>query len=181
MVGPELFWPPYSGASQPYWPRLTTFKLSYASATPSGDWLLERDPRWREPSRNDDSVMSSDSDDIEPEDLPPPHDRRPDDFRTKPTEAVNEFYLAAGRAAQNMPQLRSMKLISLADYVSSDGLQHVFEDNAQHWFAYQRSEGKATWVSSGEFHVTKEIYDIWNAVAKNHGHDQIATEVSLST
>ncbi|KAL2823008.1 hypothetical protein BJX63DRAFT_376066 [Aspergillus granulosus] len=47
MIAPELFWPPgLSAKSAPAWPKLTSFRLEYTIATPSGRWLFERDPRW---------------------------------------------------------------------------------------------------------------------------------------
>ncbi|OQE06141.1 hypothetical protein PENVUL_c019G03325 [Penicillium vulpinum] len=170
MVGPELFWPP-TKVGQLCWPKLTTFKLSYTSATPSGDWLLEEDPRWKEFESSE-----SDLEEMEPWELALPHYLRLEKIRTKPTNAVNEIYLAAGRAAQYMPRLRTMSLRSLAEHEHPSGLQHVFERHAQHWFCYERSEGKATWVSSGEFHATKDVREVWNMVAKSHGHDQITIE-----
>ncbi|KAJ5788917.1 uncharacterized protein N7518_005928 [Penicillium psychrosexuale] len=112
----------------------------------------------------------------EPWELAPPQDRRLENFRTKPTKAVNALYLAAGKAAQYMPKLRGMTLRSIVECENFDGLQHVLEHSAQHWFYYDRSKGKATWVSSGEFHVTREVHEVWNMVAKSHGHDHITVE-----
>ncbi|KAJ5933638.1 hypothetical protein N7454_005967 [Penicillium verhagenii] len=189
MTCPEILWP-QSKTTQPYWPRLTQFHLSYTVATPSGQWLFERDPRWRDRtpdkitsdegnsdvsenySEDDLSDHSSDhtsddsedgssdnasddasdnsSDDASDDSLNalldyfrddpgdeglddesheiadgflPPQDADPNLFRTKPLDILNKLYLAAGRAARQMPQLKLMKLEACIDF--DEGLNHV--------------------------------------------------------
>ncbi|KAL4787728.1 hypothetical protein BJX76DRAFT_345409 [Aspergillus varians] len=46
MVGLKLFWLQNNDdTEEPSWPNLTSFHLTYAAATPSGEWLFGRDPR----------------------------------------------------------------------------------------------------------------------------------------
>lgn len=168
MISPELFW---SSGNTTIWPKLQTFHLSFASATCSGEWLLEKDPRWRT------QMVNPFTGEIEPDDVPPPDYMLPDVFRIKPTEAINALYVAAGQAAQHMPQLKSMKVVSLAFTVEENGLEYLFDETAEHWLNYQRSEGKATWISTSEFHPSNEVRETWNAVAKSHGHREVTIEV----
>ncbi|KAJ5119112.1 hypothetical protein N7448_010820 [Penicillium atrosanguineum] len=167
MISPELFWSP---GNTTQWPKLQTFHLSFASATCSGEWLLEKDPRWRT------QMVNPFTGEIEPDDVPPPDYMLPDVFRIKPTEAINTLYVAAGQAAQNMPQLKSMKIVSLAFTVEENGLEYLFDEMAEHWLNYQRSEGKATWISTSEFHPSNEVRETWNEVAKSHGHREATIE-----
>lgn len=176
MIAPELFWSP-NQTTQPYWPRITSFELVYTAATPSGQWLFEKDPRWRDVTPNESAYGDSSSDDSDAEEVAP-QDSNPTLFRSKPLDILNDLYVAAGHATRQMPQLKSMKLGASID--TDRGLDHVIERLPVHGFEYDRPSGKATWVSTSEFHVTEEMREVWDAVAKSHGHGQVTIEVRLS-
>ncbi|KAL2830075.1 hypothetical protein BDW59DRAFT_178200 [Aspergillus cavernicola] len=108
MVGPELFWPQNDeDIDEPNWPNLTTFHLTYAAATPSGEWLFNRDPRCPqyEVDRNSENLF------MEPPMDEAPQDEFPDDYRTALSPLLNQMYMAAAYAARLMPKLQMMDLI----------------------------------------------------------------------
>ncbi|OQD86621.1 hypothetical protein PENANT_c007G10995 [Penicillium antarcticum] len=155
MVGPEFFWPACANKTITCWPNLTTIDVRYAPATPSGTWLFERDPKYQ---GEDDGPSIENS-------YP----------RTKPNESLNGLYVAAGRAAQQMPRLRTMVL--QADMAStSTRVQEAFDSIPGHWFQYTSSSARATWICTSEYHVTPEVREVWDAVAKNHGRGHVKIE-----
>ncbi|KAJ5757708.1 uncharacterized protein N7511_006402 [Penicillium nucicola] len=167
MIGPELFWPAAT-KSIPYWPNLINIRVRFSAATPSGKWLFERDPRWRDvsPSRYPAPAW------FEGE---PPSEKRINPFRTMPNKELNELYIAAGRAAQQMPKLQNMTL--WAEIMNfGDGLEEVIEQASDHWFQYTSSSAKATWICTSEFHVAPEVRQVWDAVAKSHRRSHLTIE-----
>jgi hypothetical protein len=170
MIGPELFWPQHAGNQTPYWPNLTEINLKYAPATPSGTWLFERDPRWKD--------LTPDYDDDPPR-ADGPGSNAINRFRTVANGDINELYVAAGLAAQQMPRLRNMTLCAdIRD--SGEGLGPVIDGDIQHWFKYNSRLARVTWVSNTKFHVAPEVREVWNAVAQSHGHDHVTIEVCIS-
>ncbi|KAJ5233162.1 hypothetical protein N7468_006118 [Penicillium chermesinum] len=179
MIGPEIFSSERNG-KQLQWPNLTTFKLHYKAATPAGEWLFDRDPRWIQPSPPNSPPYPGSDNEWNEEYETPLEDWREALFRSHPLPALNDLYLAAGRAACHMPKLESMLLEG--DVSNDRGLDHVVDDSsvAKHEFEYDRSCGRATWVSTSAFHVTDEIREVWNAVARFHGHDEAKISVRLT-
>ncbi|KIM95401.1 hypothetical protein OIDMADRAFT_95495, partial [Oidiodendron maius Zn] len=113
VISSEFFWPLGSDAAPidpPHWPYLTTLNILFLPVTPSGQWLFERDPA--EEVIDDEEDRTRDlSLHYEPERLPPREDWYIDHFRRKPNERLmNDFYLAIGRAVDNMPCLRELVL-----------------------------------------------------------------------
>jgi hypothetical protein len=157
MIGPELFWPAGASKSNPVWPNLVTFNMSYQPATTSGRWLFERDP-----------AMGDQSDEPLIPDL-----NSYDRFRILPNQHINEIYLSAAYAARNMPRLKRMyleaEIVSVLAYGPLSQPTHVFD--------YQPSMGMAIWLSSSEFHVTDDVRRAWDAVSKSHGHSEIHANV----
>ncbi|CAI7629321.1 unnamed protein product [Penicillium pancosmium] len=166
-IGPETFWPPIQ-KTQPYWPRLSHFELVYTAATQSGQWLFDKDPRWREHSPDESDDGSSDDYDSAPQ------DHKPDLIRSMPLDTIRDIYIAAGDAARQMPQLKTMELEDSIPGI--DGLEDVLGCCPSHGFKYDRPSGAATWISSSEFHVTERMREAWDAAAKAHGHFQVNIE-----
>lgn len=118
VLGPELFWPSSSQedtllVNRPFWPNLTDVTVSYAPVTPSGKWLLERDPEKTETSDdNTDPEYYNAREEQYPESARiPPEDRRPTYFRSKIIAShADKFYISAAWAALRMPKLRHMVL-----------------------------------------------------------------------
>lgn len=168
-IGPELFWPP-TQTNQPYWPRLSHLKLGYKVYTPSGEWLLEKDPRARELLPNDFAAhtpsSNSDAEEIAPQDYIESYLTR-----SKPRDTLDSIYLAAGHAASKMPQMKTMKLKPAVPIIH--GLYHILGHYPSHEFNYDRPSGTAAWTGSSEFHITERIHEVWDAVAKSHGHVQV--------
>jgi len=161
MIGPELFWPEDASksTSTPLWPRLITFDLNYQPATSSGEWLFESDPAWVDKFAEPESPSESAKD--------------CNRFRIIPNQHIDDIYLAAGSAAQNMPRLSRMRLEAR---IGID-LMHEPYPEPTHAFEYNATLGKATWVSSSEFHIADDVRRAWDIVAKNHGHVEICAEV----
>jgi hypothetical protein len=189
MIAPELFWS--SDVSiPPQWPNLTSFELAYSQTTPCGQWLFERDPRLPtcfpefspESSPEPDTEFDDDLD--RTEDLleflvPVAQNSRRSFFRSKPAHILNYLYLAAGRAAQQMPRLQIMILQAEMDAMI-DGLENVIPPtnvHPIHWFIYKPAEGWVTWASSGAFRIDRKVLDVWETAAKKHGHSQLEVEV----
>lgn len=121
VVGPELFWPSNSqedtlDVDQPFWPILKAMRVNYAPVTPSGEWLLERDPEKTETTDEDTDDRYYEDRNNEEESYPesvriPLEARRLRVFRNKVIAShANKFYISAARAALRMPQLRQMVL-----------------------------------------------------------------------
>ncbi|KAL2813094.1 hypothetical protein BJX63DRAFT_394909 [Aspergillus granulosus] len=168
MIGSELFWPPGSSTNPPpSWPKLTSYHLEYTMATPSGEWLFERDPRWV------DTVWSREQDvELRYPDpmIPAAQDRLKDSWRTKPVRPLMiEFYRTASTATQYMPKLEKMLLHAQLDPGARNDPDGVILD-AGHWFMYDRAQGHATWAGSGEFHLTEDIREMWRGIARQHGN-----------
>jgi hypothetical protein len=171
VVGKELFWPSNSndddndddGSQLPHWSNLTLFYLTYTTTTPSGQWYFERDPNASEDEDDDDDDENYDSDSMEDYLMPPEEDRFPNLFRTKPSpQLMNDFYVAAGRAAQQMPKLKVM----LLDTKSGSG----------HSFRYEVSGSTATaeWSGMTGFEPEERLLQVWREVARRHtGSDKL--------
>ncbi|KAL4865419.1 hypothetical protein BDV12DRAFT_211075 [Aspergillus spectabilis] len=138
MAGPELFWPQNKDdTNQPHWPNLISFNLTYAAATPSGEWLfnLNMDPP------TDDAAQ----------------DEFPDDYRTAPSPLLNTMYIAAGYAAQQMPRLQTMDLIGQVQPGLNGLLRYqILSCEMRHEFHYDRGQGRVSWVGTSLFPLESE-------------------------
>lgn len=180
MIGPEFFWPP-----DKFNPRstvsnsLTSLELQYAVATPAGEWLFEREPRDEDEDEDDQHDIYSDRDAWIDLYGPSPYPRGPamEDFperrlRSIPTPNFNEFYLATGRAAQQMPELKVMVLEANVIMIPTD--------RAVHWFRYCRALQKASWVGTSRFRMDEKVKEAWREASRKHGLDELKIEVCLN-
>lgn len=114
VIGPELFWPSNAredtlDVNQPFWLNLKAVRVNYALVTPSGEWLLERDPEKTETTDEDtDDEYYEDrnnEEELYPESVRIPLEaRRLRVFRNKIIAShANKFYILAARAALRMP------------------------------------------------------------------------------
>lgn len=130
--------------------------MEYIPTTPSGNWLLERDPAVEEDERTMESPRYlSDADE---DDIPLPQDRKLILFRTMASaDLINDLYVAAGRAALHMPCLRDMYLGAIS--------RAVIEC---HWFMYQATAttAVATWGSEPRFEPSGQVLQLWTEVAR---------------
>ncbi|KAJ5461020.1 uncharacterized protein N7458_002572 [Penicillium daleae] len=107
VLGPELFWPSSSQedtlpVNRPFWQNLRDVTVSYAPVTPSGKWLLERDPEKTDPTEdNTDPEYYDTREEQYPESVRiPPEDRRSIYFRSKIIASyADRFYILAAWAA----------------------------------------------------------------------------------
>ncbi|KAL2823009.1 hypothetical protein BJX63DRAFT_426833 [Aspergillus granulosus] len=81
---------------------------------------------------------------------------------------MDDFYRAAGTAAQFMPKLELMVLQAQL-YTSPPSDPDGVIVQAGHWFMYDRFQMYATWAGSGEFHPADDVRETWKAVGRNHG------------
>ncbi|KAL4963742.1 uncharacterized protein BDV14DRAFT_201469 [Aspergillus stella-maris] len=192
MIGPELFWPQKQVQSTsnvteeerekeeepPHWPTLTSFHLTnYAAATPSGTWLFTRDPRVPdyEFQRDRDTIY------MRPPMNDAPQDEFPDDYRTHPSPVLNELYIAAAHAAQNMPLLRKMELVAAPQVGEHSTLEHeILEHEARHAFRYSRIKRRAIWEGTTMFPLLDETKRAWEGVAERHGLGALSIENNLA-
>ncbi|GES63345.1 hypothetical protein ATEIFO6365_0007003200 [Aspergillus terreus] len=172
-IGPELFWPPGTQKnSPPQWPKLTRLMVTYMSATPSGQWLFERDPRCPIWNQEDEPTFEEIAEGQFDHYVPAREDYPVDRFRSKPLPLMNEIYKAAGLAAQHMPLLEDM---AMAAQIQGTIIE-VRQGSAEHLFRYTRETARVKWVGMSEFHPTKEVMDIWKGVGREHGLDRVQVE-----
>ncbi|KAL4797995.1 hypothetical protein BDV19DRAFT_386655 [Aspergillus venezuelensis] len=152
---------------QPHWPTLTHFSLiNYAASTPSGTWLFTGDTRVPEyvfPRDRGTLYMRPPMNDA-------PQDVFPDDYRTHPAPVLYRLYIAAGRAAQNIPRLRKMELVAALQVGEHSKLAAgVLECEARHAFRDERVKGRAFWEGTTAFELEGETRGVWRRVGKGHG------------
>lgn len=128
-----------------HWPRLETFHLHYPPITPWGEWLFYRSPYIPDGKRMGPAIA---------------------------TGAVQRRYLAAARAALEMPMLRDMTLIA-----------HLESRDQWHKFRYYRDPEKnvarVVWTSSYGFVPDDEVLDAWRAVARKYSsRPDLVVEIS---
>ncbi|KAJ6007241.1 hypothetical protein N7540_011217 [Penicillium herquei] len=155
VVGKELFWPinPTDDMKLPTWPNLTHVYLEFGMATPSGEWLFERDPE----EANIEPIPDRE------EHLPEHKKRALEDrvgemFRLKATpRLMNGLYLSPARAAQRMPQLKIMSIRI------SEGHNHLsFE------YKVDGSTAKATWDCDKPFTPDEPVLQAWRDAGFRH-------------
>ncbi|KAI5923735.1 hypothetical protein F4810DRAFT_710162 [Camillea tinctor] len=125
--------PPEMMSSPAHWARLETFDLNYLPITPFNEWLFHPDLRNL-------------------------------DGESEPTIAdpvLQRWYLAAARAALEMPLLRNMRIIAEMSHYSG-----------WHKFWYHRDAKnkvvKAIWTSNSGFMPENEVLAAWQDVARKH-------------
>lgn len=114
VLSPELFWqssgPDDTLTKPPLRPDLTDVLVNHMGITPSGEWLLDRDPE--ESDFNDESDGGLSDEDNLPEYVRiPMQDHTSKFFRTRIIAGlIDRYYAAAGRAALRMPKLRRIEI-----------------------------------------------------------------------
>ncbi|KAI0887775.1 uncharacterized protein GGS22DRAFT_154258 [Annulohypoxylon maeteangense] len=120
-------------ASPAHWARLKTFYIQYPLITPSGEWLFYHNP----------GVSNNQMGSI------------------VPYPALQRRYLAAARAALEMPLLEDMSL---------DASINI--ENEWHKFCYSYNKKnksvKAIWTSSSGFVPENEVLEAWREVPRKH-------------
>ncbi|KAK0757376.1 hypothetical protein N5P37_010098 [Trichoderma harzianum] len=161
IVSKELFYPRTLSVhmAEPRWERLVTFSLSYPPVTPSGEWLFIPDPN-----------ASDDSEDEVNDWLSITSSQEPRSERCIATPAMQQFYIAAGRAALQMPALEDMMLD--AGLGEGDEYWHKF------WYHAKRSTAKALWTSSSGFVPDDDVLECWRKVPRKYLKGELKVEIS---
>ncbi|KAL7903934.1 hypothetical protein GGI35DRAFT_464750 [Trichoderma velutinum] len=160
IVSDELFLPRTLSAHmvEPRWERLVTFHLSYPPVTPSGEWLFIPDPNASDDSEDEESSMF-----WAPK-------QEPRSKRCIATSAMQQFYIAAGRAALRMPALEWMTLDA--------GLGGDYEYWHKFWYHAKRSTAKALWTSSSGFVPDDDVLECWRKVPRKYLKGELEVEIS---
>nr|AUM60062.1 hypothetical protein [Hypoxylon pulicicidum] len=157
----ELFWPNVNSAPDPYWHSLEFLDIWYHPITPGGKWLFGLDP-----------FLHFGSARMQARDLysrPEPVEGRADEdqqacqFRyTAIQQLMDEFYVAAARAAANMPKLKRLALVvTHQPSWRIDGAPlHHFEFRAS-----KDNHASITWTSSPVFTPSQAVIDAWMRVS----------------
>ncbi|KAL7906987.1 hypothetical protein GGI35DRAFT_457424 [Trichoderma velutinum] len=152
-VNDEIIFPRTLPASlaEPRWDRLVYFGLQYQPYDPWGELLFLPDPYADESSSESGASVYSD--------VPSVSTERSSLILDRATPAIQRLYLAAARAALQMPVLKEMELIAelqLGEY--------------WHGFRYFVHEGSATatWSSSSGFVPEDEVLEHWHKVPKKN-------------
>ena len=158
VISSEFFWPLDSDLdpqNTPYWPYLTSLFIFYVPVTPYGKWLLERDPAQEVDDTREDHDWSLH---MSEDELPPYEDWNEVTFREIPNaRLMNDFYLAAGRAAAKMPRLRKMVLVA-----EKGSPEFSLE------FKAMDSMASLTLFSTPRFEPETAVLDIWRGAAKKN-------------
>ncbi|PYH78054.1 hypothetical protein BO82DRAFT_367953 [Aspergillus uvarum CBS 121591] len=116
------------------------------------------------------------------EDPPAPQDRYPNAFRSKPADILNDLHRAAGQTAQHMPMFLQAILQLYPPGMAHLQFEAITESrpspahNTGYWFRYNRDCSRATWNSSGKFHLLADTVDAWRQVGALHGHADLNLE-----
>ncbi|GFP57682.1 hypothetical protein TASIC1_0009001900 [Trichoderma asperellum] len=165
VIAPGVFYPAASddeeAASE--WPHLERLVVMYAAVTPQGTWLLERNP---EDSPRDRPSPVVDLDEWGQEDLgfevPAPEDLYEDSFRTVPVAAeMDRIYRSAARAAQQMPALQYLYLVTFDGAIRWGRRYHGF------LYTYNADRGVATahWGSLPRYTPAEDVVKLWREMA----------------
>ncbi|GAD92251.1 predicted protein [Paecilomyces variotii No. 5] len=160
VVGREFFWPFDSKGQLPFWPNLRDIYLEHKKITPSGQWLFEYNPEddvneWEPLAMYGEDLLRSRPDYL----LPPAEDRNINQFRTKASGLMSDFYVSAGHAAQRMPKLKSMVL---ASGPSGELWTHRFE------YTTDGENSLLYWLDEVPFQPEKRVLQVWREVAREH-------------
>lgn len=171
VIVPEFFFPPATSSDDEEescgWPHLERLEVQYAAVTPHGTWLLERNPE--DPPRDRPSPVV-DLDEFDQNSLrmevPAPEDLHKDAFRSVPVVAeMDRLYGDAARAAQRMPALRELYLVTL----DGAGANQLGEDT-HHGFLYRYDAtsrvATAHWGSFPGYQPTEDVVGLWREMAR---------------
>ncbi|OPB45692.1 hypothetical protein A0O28_0092580 [Trichoderma guizhouense] len=152
-VSDEILFPRTIPASlaEPRWDRLVYFGLYYQPYDPWGEPLFLPDP-------DADDSISLDALSVY-SDAPSAETERSSLTLDIATPAIQRLYLAAARAALQMPVLKEMELVALLDQWD---YWHGFR-----YFVHQGS-ATATWTSSSGFVPEDEVLQHWHKVPKKN-------------
>ncbi|KAJ8131508.1 hypothetical protein O1611_g2122 [Lasiodiplodia mahajangana] len=157
MLGtPELFWPKQVNAASPapFWPNLKCIELYYHILDPAGEWLFEPDEH--EPRRQQADLPFHDL----PARYTPQEDARPMQNRfTADQKKMDEFYLAVGKAINNMPKLEHMHLQALTYWNGRLAPLHVLMFHSDGRFA------RAIWAGDPAFVPSNHVLKAWRRMA----------------
>ena len=110
-VSPALFWPHNGITSRPYWPSIRIFHVEFDAVTPEGEWRYDGTTPVRvdEPSHRNPSDFERKA-----REFAVRSGRFPQvEIRTRPiSEKLTPMFLAATRAASQMPRLQIMDIRS---------------------------------------------------------------------
>ncbi|KAL5087416.1 hypothetical protein Trisim1_007815 [Trichoderma cf. simile WF8] len=156
-VSDEILFPRTIPASlaEPRWDRLVYFSLYYQPYDPWGEPLFLPDP-------NADDSISLDGSEASfwaTSSTPSAETERSMLTLDIATPAIQRLYLAAARAALQMPVLKEMELVALLDQWD---YWHGFR-----YFVHQGS-ATATWTSSSGFAPEDEVLQHWHKVPKKN-------------
>ncbi|KAM0264503.1 hypothetical protein ACHAQJ_000694 [Trichoderma viride] len=163
-VSDEIFFPRALsvGIAEPRWDRLVIFSLYYPPVNPSGDLLFLPDPHAYQSSESEASISSDAPSGMSIDE--------PKDTLSIATPVMQQFYLAAARAALQMPALRDMSLVAELGY-----------NEYWHKFSYNVKGGlsaKALWTSSSGFIPEDEVLECWRKVPRKHLEAELEVELS---
>lgn len=164
IVSNELFFPRTLSAhmTEPRWERLVTFRLCYPPVTPSGEWLFIPDSNASDDSEDENSMFN--------DWMSLTSDQEPRSERCIATPAMQQFYIAAGRAALQMPALEWMTLDA--------GLEGGNEYWHKFWYHAKRSTAKALWTSSSGFVPDDDVLECWRKVPRKYLKGELEVEIS---
>ena len=159
VISSEFFWPLDSDLTPqntPYWPYLTSLTIFYIPVTPYGDWLFERDPAQEADYNSEEGYDLSLY--MKEDELPLREDWNHVIFREIPnSRLMNDFYLAAGRAAVKMPYLKEMVLLA-----ENGGPKYSLK------FKGMDSKASLTFISMPRFEPEATVLDVWREAAKKN-------------
>lgn len=164
IVSDELFFPRTLPVHivEPRWERLVTFHLCYPPVTPSGEWLFLPDPNASSDSENEATIF----DDFIS--ITSSQERRSDRCIAAP--AMQQFYIAAGRAALQMPALERMTLN--AELGDDYDYWHKF------YYHAERQTAQALWTSSSGFVPDDDVLECWRKVPRKFLKGELEVEIS---
>lgn len=150
IVGREMFWPLAESPKAPHWPNLSHVCVAFCAINPSGNLFFERD------------FSKSQGPQSSPREGP-----------------VNDLYMAAAKAAEQMPRLRTFTLQCWMPASGAVRESDVKEGIAPspHQFVYQvveRTSARAKWTN---FRPNKKVMARWNRTAREHSGADLEYEL----
>ncbi|KAM6478239.1 hypothetical protein HDV62DRAFT_382848 [Trichoderma sp. SZMC 28011] len=168
IVSDELFFPRTLSVHmvEPLWERLVTFHLCYPPVTPSGEWLFVPDPNASDDSEDENEIIN--------DWMSTTSSQEPRSERCIATPAMQQFYIAAGRAALQMPALEDMTLVAGLDV----GLGVDDEYWHKFWYHAERSTAEALWTSNSGFVPDDDVLECWRKVPRKYLKGELEVEIS---
>ncbi|KAL1305538.1 hypothetical protein AAFC00_007148 [Neodothiora populina] len=142
------------------WPNLQTLDLHIWSCTPSGEWIIERDPTEPASEENvdpDAEAYEGLSDWMRPAQIPARMHHPANTFRTSVRpQMMNDLYIVAGKAVARMPKLRSFVL-------RVGGRIHRFEFSSN---GTDAAEVQWTGASATKYEPSNEVVETWRRACR---------------